>query len=59
MFLYYLRISAVTVACVCVFAVSYTHLDVYKRQALIFTYLRPEQTNLGLIREDDDDEHYM
>ena len=35
--------------------VSYTHLDVYKRQALIFVYLGPEQTILGLIREDDDD----
>ena len=37
-------------------SVSYTHLDVYKRQALIFSYLRPEQTIYGLIREDDDDD---
>ena len=29
-------------------------LDVYKRQALIFAYLRPEQTILGLILEEDD-----
>ena len=34
--------------------------DVYKRQALewpalIFAYLRPDQTILGLILEDDDD----
>ena len=36
--------------------VSYTHLDVYKRQALIFAYLRPEQTILGLMHEDDDDD---
>ena len=40
--------------------VSYTHLDVYKRQALewpalIFAYLRVEQTILGLILADDDD----
>ena len=31
-------------------------LDVYKRQALIFAYLRPEQTIRGLILEDDDDD---
>ena len=35
-------------------AVSYTHLDVYKRQ--IFACLRPKQTILGLIIEDDDDD---
>ena len=34
--------------------VSYTHLDVYKRQVLIFAYLRQEQTILGLILEEDD-----
>ena len=28
----------------------------YKRQALHFAYLRPEQTIVGLILEDDDDE---
>ena len=35
-------------------AVSYTHLDVYKRQAVIFAYLRPEETIIGLNFEDDD-----
>ena len=35
-------------------SVSYTHLDVYKRQ--IFAYLRLEQTILGLILKDDDDD---
>ena len=36
--------------------VSYTHLDVYKRQAVIFAYLRLEQTILCLIIEYDDDD---
>ena len=36
-------------------SVSYTHLDVYKRQALDLACLRPEQSILGLILADDDD----
>ena len=34
--------------------VSYTHLDVYKRQAVAFLW--PEQSILGLILAKDDDE---
>ena len=30
--------------------------DVYKRQVIIFAYLRPEKSILGLILEDDDDD---
>ena len=40
---------------VCSKPVSYTHLDVYKRQAVIFAYLRQELTILGLNLEEDDD----
>ena len=36
--------------------VSYTHLDVYKRQALDSACLSSIQTILGLILADDDDE---
>ena len=38
------------------YPVSYTHLDVYKRQALdSFNCLWPKQTILGLILADDND----
>ena len=50
------RIYYIVSVCVCVCAVSYTHLDVYKRQSMIS--LRPEQTILSSILTADNDDEY-